>query len=144
MQIRPGKRRLTPFYSSDKSGDKKGSDAFFLPFAITCFVYFLIVYVLPPPLPIRPGAHLLDPSWHIVLTDGFLRGAQFGRDIVYTYGPWGFVENPQGDPRIYPWLFGARLLLALAFVLGSIVDCRSEEFALCRRASSFSSRGSRC
>ena len=28
------------------------------------------------------------------------------------------MQNPQGDPRIYPWLFGARLLIALAFVLG--------------------------
>jgi hypothetical protein len=98
---------------------KKGSDAFSLPLAITCFLYFLIVYVLPPPLPIRPEAHLFESSWHIVLTDAFLRGAQFGRDIVYTYGPWGFVENPQGDPRIYPWLLGARLLIALAFVLGT-------------------------
>lgn len=112
------KTRLTPFYPSDKAGDKKGSDAFFLPFAVTCFLYFLIVYVLPPPLPIQSEAHLLESSWHVILTDAFLRGAQFGRDIVYTYGPWGFVQNPQGDPRIYPWLFGARLLIALAFVLG--------------------------
>jgi hypothetical protein len=99
--------------------DKKGTDAFFLPLAVTCFLYFLIVYVLPPPLPIRPEAHLVESSWHIILTDAFLRGAQFGRDIVYTYGPWGFVENPQGDPRIYPWLFGARLLIALAFAAGT-------------------------
>jgi hypothetical protein len=108
--------RLTPVVNK---GVKKGSEAFFLPLVTTCFLYFLIVYILPPPLPIQPEAHLVESSWHIVLTDAFLRGAQFGRDIVYTYGPWGFVENPQGDPRIYPWLFGARLLLALAFVLGT-------------------------
>jgi hypothetical protein len=113
------KQRPAPFYTSQNAGDKKGADAFFLPLAITCFLYFLIVYVLPPPLPIQPEAHLLESSWHVILTDAFLRGAQFGRDIVYTYGPWGFVENPQGDPRIYPWLFGARLLIALAFVLGT-------------------------
>ena len=83
------------------------------------FFYFLVTYVLPPPLPIRPEAHLLDPSWQVVLTDGFLRGAQFGRDIVYTYGPWGFVETPRGDPRIYPWVLCARLLIALAFVFGA-------------------------
>ena len=54
-----------------------------------------------------------------MLTEGFLRGARFGRDIIYTYGPWGFVESPRGNPRIYPWLAGARLLIALAFVLGA-------------------------
>ena len=82
------------------------------------FIYFFATWILPPPMPVRPEAHLGEASWHLVLTDAFLRGAQFGRDIVYTYGPWGFVENPQGDPRIYPWLFGARLLIAMAFVFG--------------------------
>jgi len=99
--------------------NEKGTDAFVALLAIPCFLYFLIVYILPPPLPVRPEANLVDPSWQIVLTDGFLRAAQFGRDIVYTYGPWGFVEIPRGDPRIYPWLFGARLLISLAFVLGT-------------------------
>jgi hypothetical protein len=86
--------------------------------AIPSFIYSLVTYVLPPPLPITPDAHLVEPSWQVVLTEGFLRGAQFGRDIIYTYGPWGFVETPRGNPRIYPWLLGARLLIALAFVLG--------------------------
>jgi hypothetical protein len=113
------KRCPAPVYSPDRSEGKQRSDAFFLALAIPCFVYLLIVYVLPPPLPVRHEANLLDPSWQVVLTDGFLRSAQFGRDIVYTYGPWGFVETPRGDPRIYPWLFGARLLIALAFVLGT-------------------------
>jgi hypothetical protein len=87
--------------------------------ALPSFIYFLVTYVLPPPLPILPEANLLDPSWQVFLTDAFLRGAQFGRDILYTFGPWGFVESPRGDPRIYPWLFGARLLIALAFLLGT-------------------------
>ncbi len=91
---------------------------FILP-AIPSLVYLLIVYVLPLPLPIRVEANLLDASWQVVLTDGFLRGAQFGRDIVYTYGPWGFLSNPRGDPAIYPWLVCGRLLITIAFVLGT-------------------------
>ncbi len=98
---------------------KEGLRRFILWPGLLACLYLLVTYVLPPPLPIRPEGYVLDNSWHVVLTDGFLRGAQFGRDIVYTYGPWGFVENPQGDPRIYPWLFGARSLLALACVFGA-------------------------
>jgi hypothetical protein len=90
----------------------------FVSLAAPSFIYLLVTYVLPPPLPIRPEAYLVEPSWQLVLTEGFLRGAQFGRDIIYTYGPWGFVDIPRGNPRIYPWLLGARLLIALAFVLG--------------------------
>lgn len=83
------------------------------------FAFLLITYVLPPPLPIAPAVYQLDRSWQIILTAGFLHGAQFGRDIIYTYGPWGFLAAPRGDPRIYPWVVGGRLLLALAFVLGT-------------------------
>src|SRR5215469_14339254 len=77
-------------------------------------LYFLVFYVLPPPLPIHADKGLVEPSWHVILTNAFLAGAHFGRDVIYTYGPWGFVEVAQGDPRIYPWLVGARLLIALA------------------------------
>ena len=96
---------------------EKKPDAIFL-LASPLFFFLLITYVLPPPLPIRSETNLLDPSWRIILTDAFLHGVQFGRDLVYTYGPWGFVAEPQGDPRIYPWLLAARLLIALAFAGG--------------------------
>lgn len=90
------------------------------------FLFFqLVVWILPPPAPILPEAHLTEPSWRIVLTDAFLHGTQFGRDLIYTYGPWGFVAEPQGDPRIYPWLLAARLLIAAAFVFGvSVIALR--------------------
>ncbi len=98
---------------------------------LAVLLYLLVAWVLPPPLPIRLESNLLDPSWQIVLTDGFLHGAQFGRDIIYTYGPWGFLSTPRGDPRIYPWLLGGRLLIALAFVAGiSIIAARIRRLAL--------------
>ena len=84
--------------------------------AFLASIYLLLIYVLPPPLPVRPSAYQLDDSWHIILTKAFLGGVQFGRDLVYTYGPWGFLQIAQGDPRIYPWLVGGRLLIAAAFV----------------------------
>jgi len=87
--------------------------------ALPGFVFLLVTYVLPPPPPTVPTWNLLEGSWQTALTDAFLRRAQFGRDIVFTYGPWGFVVKPRGDPRIYPWLVGARLLITLAFLLGS-------------------------
>jgi hypothetical protein len=86
--------------------------------AFPFFAYLLITWVLPPPAPVRVEPNLLDPSWQMILTESFLHGAQFGRDIVYTYGPWGFIESPRGDPAIYPWLVSARLLIALAFISG--------------------------
>jgi hypothetical protein len=82
------------------------------------FLILLFTYVLPPPLPVEPGTGV-DSSWQVMLTEAFLRSAQFGREVIFTYGPWGFLDRPRGDPRIYPWLAGARLLMAVAFVFGS-------------------------
>jgi hypothetical protein len=79
------------------------------------FLVLLFVYVLPPPYPVRAG---VEWSWQIALTNAFLDGAQFGRDFVFTYGPWGFVAEPRGDPRIYPWLVSIRLLIAAGFASG--------------------------
>ena len=85
------------------------------------FLFFW--YVLAPPLPIENtnvnfdnSADFvdIDPSWQIAITKGFLSGAKFGRDLIFTYGPWGFVSEARGDPRIYPWLFCSRLLLAIS------------------------------
>jgi len=36
---------------------------------------------------------LLDGSWPEVLQYAHLKGWQFGRDIVFTWGPWGFLNN---------------------------------------------------
>ncbi len=63
----------------------------------------------------------VDPSWEVILTEAFLHGAQFGRDLIFSFGPWGFVGVARGNPEIYAWLFWARLLLAVALVGGSAV-----------------------
>jgi hypothetical protein len=84
--------------------------------ALAFLLILLPIYVLPPPLPIRSD---IDASWQLALTTAFLKGAQFGRDLVFTYGPWGFVTISRGDTSIYPWLIAARLLLACALVFGS-------------------------
>src|SRR5215831_10830070 len=83
--------------------------------SLSIFLLLLFLYVLPPPYPIRAG---VDWSWQTALTNAFLDGAQFGRDFVFTYGPWGFIAEPRGDPRIYPWLVSIRLLIAAGFASG--------------------------
>src|SRR5438105_11802913 len=40
------------------------------------------------PLPAKPG---VDPSWSMVLVYAHRHGLQFGRDVAFTYGPYGFL-----------------------------------------------------
>jgi hypothetical protein len=42
------------------------------------------------PEPARPD---LDPSWQQVLVDAWIHGRRFGHDLVFTWGPWGFLFN---------------------------------------------------
>ncbi len=84
--------------------------------AVGCaFVFLLIFYVLPQPAHLAPD---LDSSWESALVERFLQGIQFGTDMVFTYGPWGFLAQPRGNPAIYPWLVVGRLILAIGMAAG--------------------------
>ena len=48
----------------------------------------LLTVPLGAPVP-TPG---LDPSWRLVLN--LATDVQFGRDIIFTYGPWGYLDSP--------------------------------------------------
>ena len=54
---------------------------------------FLIFVVSWPDF--RPGEMVdgLDPSWHAGLAMARLDGLQFGREIIFTYGPLGFLKG---------------------------------------------------
>jgi hypothetical protein len=46
-----------------------------------------------------PGSSL-DYSWVIGLNLAFHDGLDYGRDVVFTYGPLGFLQTPQ---LVFPW-----------------------------------------
>lgn len=75
------------------------------------FIGYLGTYVLLPILAVRPG---LDESWRAFLTWAFEHSKQFGTEVIFTYGPWGFLLEPRGAVDVYPWQVGGRLVLAIA------------------------------
>ena len=54
-------------------------------------LYFVLVagIFMFPTMP-GPG---LDPSWRMALGYMFEHGMQFGRDVIFTYGPLGFIMS---------------------------------------------------
>ena len=52
----------------------------------------------------------LDPSWAFALNYAHAKGLVFGRDVVFTYGPWSWLTLPQAA--------GESLGAALAFQFG--------------------------
>jgi hypothetical protein len=70
------------------------------------------------PLPAKPG---VDPSWGMVLVYAHRHGLQFGRDVVFTYGPYGFLISRfyyDGVPLVkILWESAGKLALAATLVV---------------------------
>lgn len=71
------------------------------------------VLILLLQVDIKPGfPKSLDAGWGEVLSWGIAHGAQWGKDLVFTYGPLGFVT---GGLPFDPATYWAALLLQVAF-----------------------------
>jgi len=55
----------------------------------------------------------LDPSLLFSLNDALACGRQFGQDLIFTYGPWGFLFAPFYHPGTYASLLGCYVVLSL-------------------------------
>jgi|CXWL01.1.fsa_nt_gi hypothetical protein len=58
-------------------------------------------------------SHELDPSWRMALGYCFEQGMQFGREVVFTYGPLGFVMGKTYSGLQCWSLIAGQLVLAL-------------------------------
>src|SRR5205085_2458465 len=69
--------------------------------------------------PFRPTefTYALDAAWADFLHDAFAQGRQFGEDVVFTYGPYGFVATGAFHAETWPALLAAQVALALAAAL---------------------------
>lgn len=92
--------------------------------AAAALIGFIFVILLPPWRVAMPS-NTLDPSWMMTLPYAFAHGWQFGRDIIFTYGPLGFITSTLYHPDYYGislafWLvFYGVLALALCVLYRS-------------------------
>ena len=55
----------------------------------------LLLAIVTWPIVVRPPRGDLDPSWRAGLAMAWRDGLQYGTDLIFTYGPWGFVTQPE-------------------------------------------------
>lgn len=67
---------------------------------------FLALWTVVPwrPASVPADPPYVDASWMVVLHLAFLDGLTWGEDIVFTYGPWGFVATRTYVPGTFGWL----------------------------------------
>src|ERR1022692_277138 len=86
----------------------------YLLFAILLGSMLLLLMPWTPWMPVRG----LDPSWVRTLDYAFESRFQFGPDLLFTYGPLGFVQADLYSPGSYPWVLAIRgLVLVLLAML---------------------------
>jgi len=75
----------------------------------------LLLTSITVPIPATVIDTNLDPSWRAVLDYAYQHRLQFGTDVVFTYGPLGFLTVPD----FLPDLAGLRMItsLVLSFVI---------------------------
>ena len=80
-------------------------------------VLFLLLVAGIFSYPLYPSADL-DASWRIALGYFFKQGAQFGQDVVFTYGPLGFSMGKTYSGLQFQAIVVVQLIIA---VLGALV-----------------------
>lgn len=63
----------------------------------------IMLLLLTPWSPELPAGGL-DPSWAAVIEWGLLQKQAFGTDLIFTFGPLGFLYTPAYHPDLYSYL----------------------------------------
>jgi hypothetical protein len=77
-------------------------------------VLFLLLVVVTFSFPVNPSPNL-DDSWRMALGQFFHDNLQFGRDVVFTYGPLGFLMGNTYSGLFYWSLLAWQLFAACSF-----------------------------
>ncbi|MEM6452240.1 MAG: hypothetical protein AAF703_18245 [Cyanobacteria bacterium P01_D01_bin.105] len=82
-------------------------------FIIICYSVLMSVPWLP-----RGLSSGLDPSYSVMLYKAFAANIQFGKDFVYTYGPYGMLQFDRYVPETYAALIIGRAFIGLTIGVG--------------------------
>ncbi len=76
-------------------------------------IFLAVLTMSPVGVPIKPG---LDPSYQFAFNYFFINGTQIGKDILFTFGPFGFLlwPQPQGNNLLFALL--TILILKIIFI----------------------------
>ena len=78
------------------------------------------VFRLPPWLPLfAVESSGVDPSWQMLLNEAVPRGWTFGRDLFFTYGPFGFIHARMYHPET--WAVVIAVWVGISVIIADLV-----------------------
>lgn len=93
--------------------------------------YWLLAYAASMTLPLtfNSAGTGLDPSWHFALTYFPWSDYKFGPDVIFTSGPLGFVNWPEGVGWHLVIAFAVRIFVWVVLVTELATACHRRRFA---------------
>jgi hypothetical protein len=79
----------------------------------------LAIIIITIFVPINPGMPIagLDPSWVYGLNQAISQDLSMGRDLIFTYGPYGYLYTKQYQPGLYPLMICSSLYFTFCFFI---------------------------
>jgi hypothetical protein len=78
------------------------------------------VFRLPPWLPLFvTESNGVDPSWQMLLNEAVPNGWTFGRDLFFTYGPFGFIHARMYHPET--WTVLVTVWVGISIIMADLV-----------------------
>jgi hypothetical protein len=81
------------------------------------FGLFIVFWLLLIHLPGQVLVPELDSSWQGALSYFTFKGLQFGKDVIFTYGPWGYITVDTYSGYLLPSRVGLDVVLKGVFAL---------------------------
>ena len=88
---------------------------------VTNFILVAILWLSSFQIP-TPAPPELDPSWQVILHDAHLKNTQFGKEIIFSYGPLGWcltnniIKENLIVKLVYEFIF--KILICLLVIYG--------------------------
>jgi hypothetical protein len=111
-----------------KVASEWGFSVLLLTTAICVFVPFSPS--MPPGERLDPSSWMLDPPWVFGLNQAIAQGLTFGRDIIFTFGPYVSIYTKQYHPATDGLMVWGSLYLGLAFGLAAFLNFKNNKWYL--------------
>ena len=101
----------------------------FIQWLIYSVLFFSIIFKFTPITPISFGVGL-DPSWTSGLATAINNELSFGRDLIFTYGPYASIVTKIYNKNLFNIVIISGLILSLFYFLSIISINRNKYFLL--------------
>jgi len=96
---------------------------------VKVFSVLTILCVFFPTSPAMP-AEDLDSSWKAALNQAVTQGLSFGREVVFTFGPYASIYTKMYHPSTYTMMWAGSLHLAFSYILAFLLLVRKSPWPL--------------